>query len=222
MRKLGFVLAALTAAVLGVASSIALRPARAPVPEITGYVLREPRPLPDVELIDEHAAVFRRTDFRGSWSFLYLGYTFCPDVCPLALVTLATLKRELATDFPAAELEFYLVSVDPQRDSPERLREYVAYFDPGFHGLTGSPAELAALAAATSSVFFVPEGQGSDNYLVDHSSNVILLSPAGELHAIFTPPHDPAQLAADFAEIYAAHGGPPTVELCKTARSCVD
>jgi protein SCO1/2 len=189
-----------------VATWLAWRPAAAPVPEIGGYVLPEPRVLPDVELVDEHAAPFRRADFAGSWSFIYFGYTFCPDVCPLALIELATLKRKLAAELPAATIEFYLVSIDPQRDTPERLREYVNYFDPTFHGLTGSLAALQALADATSSVFFVPEGQGSDNYLVDHSSNVILLNPAGQLHAILTPPHTPEQLAGDFARIFA-HAG---------------
>jgi protein SCO1 len=208
MRNLGFVVAALVAAALGAAAWLAWRPAAAPVPEIGGYVLPEPRALPDVELIDEQAAPFRRAEFAGSWSFIYFGYTFCPDVCPLALLELATLNRELGPKFPAAAFEFYLVSVDPQRDTPERLREYVGYFDPAFHGLTGSPAALKALADATSSVFFVREGQGSDNYLVDHSANIILLNPAGHLHAIFTPPHTPEQLAADFAKIHA-HAGQP-------------
>jgi protein SCO1/2 len=202
----GYVVAALTAAALGATTWVAWRSASAPVPEIGGYVLPEPRALPDVELVDEQAAAFPPANFRGSWSFLYLGYTFCPDVCPLALVELATLKRDLATEIPGAKFEFYLVSVDPQRDTPERLREYVKYFDPAFHGLTGSLAALRALADATSSVFFVQEGQGSENYLVDHSSNVILLNPAGELHAIFTPPHTPQQLAADFARIYSHVG----------------
>jgi protein SCO1/2 len=203
MRALGFVTAALTAAALGAATWLAWRPPAAPVPEIGGYVLPEPRTLPDVELVDERAAPFRRADFAGSWSFIYFGYTFCPDVCPLALLELASLKRALAAKFTDATFEFYLVSVDPRRDTPERLREYVGYFDPAFHGLTGSPADLEALAEATSSVFFVPQGQGSDNYLVDHSSNIILLNPAGQLHAILTPPHTPEQLAADFDRIYA-------------------
>ena len=83
---------------------------------------------------------FRSADFAGHWSFLYFGYTYCPDVCPLTLVELASLEGQLAAERPAARIEYYLVSVDPQRDTPARLREYVAYFDPELprsHGLAG-------------------------------------------------------------------------------------
>ncbi len=126
-------------------------------------------------------------------------------MCPLTLVTLASLKGQLAAEQPAARIEYYLVSVDPRRDTPERLREYVAYFDSTFRGLTGSPSALAALAQATETLFDVPEDQDADNYLVSHSSNVVLLDPAGAVHAVFTPPHDPARLAADFTKVAARY-----------------
>ena len=174
---------------------------REPPPEIGGYLLAEPRALPDVELVDEHATPFRRADFQGAWSFVYFGYTYCPDVCPLALVELAELERQLQAEQPAQRIAYYFVSVDPQRDTPERLREYVGYFDPAFRGLTGTREALTALATATSSLFYVPEGQDGDNYLVSHSSNVVLLGPDGTLAAVFTPPHTPAQLAADFTKV---------------------
>ncbi len=93
------------------------------------------------------------------------------------------------------------MSVDPRRDTPERLREYVTYFDASFHGLTGSIDDLKLLTEHTGSVFFVPEGQSDDAYLVSHSSNIALVDPAGRLSAVFTSPHAPAQLAADFGLI---------------------
>jgi protein SCO1/2 len=174
---------------------------REPPPEIGGYVLAQPRVLPAGELVAENGAPFRSSDFAGHWSLLYFGYTYCPDVCPLTLVELATLKRQLAAEGLTEPVEYYLVSVDPKRDTPARLREYVAYFDPGFRGLTGSPQALATLAAATETLFDVPEGQGADNYLVSHSSNVVLLDPQGRVHAVFTPPHVPTTLAVDLTEV---------------------
>ena len=206
-RRLALVAAALTAAVLGVATWVYLdaNPNRAI--DINGYVLTQPRALPAVELVDEHAERFQSADFAGHWSFLYFGYTYCPDVCPLTLVTLASLEGQLAAEQPAARIEYYLVSVDPQRDTPERLREYVAYFDSNFRGLSGSPSALAALTQATETLFDVPEDQDADDYLVSHSSNIVLLDPDGDVHAVFTPPHDPARLAADFTRVasrYAA------------------
>lgn len=192
-------------AALGVGTSL-LFDARTPPPlEIGGYVLEPPRALPAAELVDESGAPFRPADFAGRWSFLYFGYTYCPDVCPLTLVELAALKKRLADERVAATADYYLVSVDPKRDTPARLREYVAYFDADFRGLTGSPDALAALALSADSVFDVPEGEPGDNYLVSHSSNVVLLDPNGRVHAIFTPPHDPATLAADFTKVAARY-----------------
>jgi protein SCO1/2 len=193
------------AAALGVAASLYLDTRVDRPPEIRGYVLAEPRPLPDVQLIDERGATFRTDNLRGHWSLLYFGYTYCPDVCPLTLVQLANLERHLEAERATAIVEYYLVSVDPRRDTPARLREYVAYFDPEFHGLTGAPEALAELAAATETVFDVPEDPDGDNYLVSHSSNVVLLDPSARVHAVFTPPHEPATLAADFTKVAARY-----------------
>jgi len=192
---------AAAAAALGLATWLLLGD-RAPAPlEIRGYVLPMPRALPSVELVDAHGAPFRPADFAGHWSFLYFGYTYCPDVCPLTLVELAALRQQLAAASFAAPSQFFLVSVDPKRDTPARLREYVAYFDPELRGLTGPADALAALAQATETLFEVPDEGESDNYLVSHSSNVVLLDPAGRVHAVFTPPHDPTTLATDFAKV---------------------
>ena len=203
--RLARFVAAGAAAGLGVVSWLLLDARRAELPEIAGYVLPTPGDLPEVELVDEHGAPFRAADFRGSWSFLYFGYTYCPDVCPLTLVELAAVKRQLAAESFAERTAFYLVSVDPDRDTPTRLREYVAYFDAELRGLTGSAEALAALAHATETLFEVPPDRSDDNYLVSHSSNVVLLDPSGRFHAVFTPPHEPAVLAADFSAIAAPH-----------------
>jgi protein SCO1/2 len=201
--RLLLVVVALVAAALGVASWLLLGPRQSPLPAINGYVLAQPRALPAIELVDEQGARFEPREFAGHWSFLYFGYTYCPDVCPLTLVELAALKKQLAVDLPGERSQYFLVSVDPKRDTPERLREYVAYFDPAFRALTGAPAALAAFAAATETLVDVPEGQDPANYLVSHSSNVVLLDPRGELRAVLTPPHDPLRLAADFGKIVA-------------------
>ncbi len=174
-----------------------------PLPKIGGYVLAEPRALPSVALVDERGRAFGSADFVGRWSFLYFGYTYCPDVCPLTLVELAKLKKNLAEQLPGTPTDYYLVSVDPARDTPERLREYVTYFDASFHGLTGSIDDLKSLTQQSGSVFLVPEQKNDDAYLVSHSSNIALVDPEGRLSAVFTSPHEPAQLAADFGLIVA-------------------
>jgi protein SCO1/2 len=175
-------------------------------PEIGGYVLPQPRALDAFELVDETGARFVPRDFTGRWSFLYFGYTYCPDVCPLTLVELGEVKKKLAERTPGAAASFYFVSVDPDRDTPDRLREYVTYFDPEFRGLTGDPAQIAALAHAVGAVYFVQPGQSEKSYLVSHSSNIALLDPSGGLRAVFTAPHVAAQVADDFAAIFARYG----------------
>jgi protein SCO1/2 len=201
LRSVRMAIFATAAAALGVATWLLLDTRTRAIPAIGGYVLAAPRALPNVALVDEHGAPFRPADFAGHWSFLYFGYTYCPDVCPLTLVELAALRQQLAATSVTARTEFFLVSVDPKRDTPARLREYVAYFDAELRGLTGSAEALAALAQATETLFEVPADPDGDNYLVSHSSNVVLLDPTGRVHAVFTPPHDPTTLAADFTKV---------------------
>ncbi|HEY3519037.1 MAG TPA: SCO family protein [Gammaproteobacteria bacterium] len=203
------VAAAAAAFALGLGAWLFLATPPAP-PEIGGYVLATPRELPPVELVDEHGSPFRPQDFVGHWSFLYFGYTYCPDVCPLTLVELNKVKLELAADGFAEPSAYYFVSVDPKRDTPARLAEYVAYFDPELRGLTGPPAALEALAQAADTVFDISDDSGGDdsegdNYLVSHSSSVVLLDPNGRVHAVFAAPHDPPTLAEDFTQVVASY-----------------
>jgi protein SCO1/2 len=192
----------------GIAASLAWRHTAtgARPPEIGGYVLPEPRALGAFELVDDNGARFAPQDFARSWSFLYFGYTYCPDVCPLTLIELGEVKKKLAELTPSAAVKFYFVSVDPDRDTPERLHEYVRYFDPEFRGLTGDLAQIAVLANAVGAVYFVPAGQDEKSYLVSHSSSIALLDPSGGLRAVFTSPHAAGQVADDFASIFARYG----------------
>ena len=192
----------------GIAASLAWRQAATGTrpPKIGGYVLPEPRSLGAFELVDDNGARFAPESFAGSWSFLYFGYTYCPDACPLALVELGEVKKKLAERTPAAAARFYFVSVDPDRDTPDRLHDYVGYFDPELRGLTGNLAQIAVLANAVGAVYFVPPGQDEKSYLVSHSSNIALLDPSGGLRAVFTSPHVAGQISDDFASILAWYG----------------
>jgi protein SCO1/2 len=200
-RRLLVAAVAVAAAAIGVAAGLHFHQRVEEPLAIGGYVLERARTLPAIELVDESAAPFRTGDFAGHWSLLYFGFTYCPDVCPLTLVELARAKELLTAEQRGERVEYYFVSVDPQRDTPARLREYVAYFDTAFRGLTGSAGALAELARATETVFEVPEDNDSDNYLVSHSSNVVVLDPSGAVYAVLTPPHGAARLAADLTKI---------------------
>jgi protein SCO1 len=187
-----------------VASQWLFQRAPTPPPDIAGIVLPAPQPLEDFQLVDHSGQPFTRENFRGHWTFLYFGYSFCPDVCPITLSELNRVRQLLDGRDAAAETAYVFVSVDPQRDTPERLRDYVTYFNPEFQGVTGTPEELDRLTKALY-VFYQRAAEKDDSgyYLVDHSSTIILIDPNGRPRAIFTPPQTPERLVEDFLKIRA-------------------
>lgn len=168
--------------------------------DMHSYVLDPPRPLPEFTMTDQDGEPFSARDFEGDWSFLYFGYSYCPDVCPMALAEMARVKRRLEGE-GIDPGRYYLVSVDPRRDTPERLAEYVAYFDPDFRGLTGDTPAIDVVTRAAGVVYQVPEAPEDDDYLVGHSSTITLVDPDGRIHAIFTTPLVAEDIAREFGSI---------------------
>lgn len=132
-------------------------------------------------LMDHYGEMVTDRDFGDRYQLIYFGYTFCPDVCPSALMVITQALKLLGND--AARIQPLFISVDPERDTPQVLREYVSYFHPSIVGLTGSP-ELLARTAANFRVSYekveVP-GMPPDQYQMDHSAGVFLLAPNGRL-----------------------------------------
>jgi len=169
---------------------------------ISGIYFPEPKALQDVNLIQQNNQPLTEDDFKGQWSFLYFGYTYCPDICPMTLAELAKAEQLLAQRGLDQNTAYLLISVDPQRDTPQRLQEYTTYFNPKFKGVTGSPDDLAKLAKQCAVAYHIPEHVENDtSYFVDHSSTVILIDPDARVRAIFTPPQVPETLVADFLKI---------------------
>ncbi len=169
--------------------------------EIAGIYLPEPREITDFALVRQNGQPFTRENLKGQWSWLYFGYTYCPDLCPTTLLELNQLDRLLEQQGLNRDTAYLMISVDPGRDTPERLGEYVRYFNKKFQGVTGTSQELDQLARQLSVVYSIPTHQAGDSYTVDHSSTVILIDPDARLHAIFTSPHQPETLVTDFARI---------------------
>lgn len=179
-----------------------------------GTLLPQPRRLADFALIDQDGRPFTLANLRGAWTFLSIGYTHCPDVCPMTLATFDAVERRIDTAAAQsagdrqveARPRFLFVSVDPQRDTPERLAQYVRYFNPGFLGATGEEPQLRGLAAQLGLLYARVEGQATAlGYLMDHSASILLVDPQGRLTAIFSTPHDAALMASDFLTIAANH-----------------
>ena len=155
------------------------------------------------ELVDHKHEVFDNEALQQRWSFLFFGYTYCPDVCPTTLSVLNSIAQRLQD--VDQDIRFVMVTVDPQRDTPERLAEYVTYFNGDFLGVTGSDEALEQLTSQLGILYNRVESEsGSENYLVDHTAAVFLFDPDGRYHAVFTPPLSAENIAGDFRKMLQA------------------
>lgn len=172
-------------------------------PQLAGAtLLPQARPLAPFTLVDDHNAPFTQDSLRGQWSFAFFGYTHCPDVCPNALGMLKRVETLLEADGVKPLPRVLFVSVDPERDTPETLASYVAYFHPAFVGVTGKDTELKRLTRQLGILYGrSPGDKDSKDYLVDHSAAIILFNPEGQYQALFNVPHDPQKIATDFVAI---------------------
>lgn len=186
----------------GLAFLIADRPGSRP--ETEAVLLDTPRQLPEITLQTHHGESWNPVDLEDQWSMVFFGFTNCPDVCPESMTIMNQTVERIASrhDIPPPEVIF--VSVDPARDTPERLAEYVPYFNPSFMGLTGEPSAIQALAAAMAVPVppDMPTTPPSDEYDVSHGASISLVGPSGNVRAFFTPPHDPGRMARDYASIH--------------------
>jgi protein SCO1/2 len=161
--------------------------------------LPEPWDIPAVTLIDQDGQPFGPDELRGQWSLLFFGFTHCPDVCPTTLYDLHQVKTRLQEQHGVSgdDYQVVFVSVDPERDTPQKLRDYVAYFDPSFLAVTGEHDQLRPLTRKLAIAYRIEEHEaGAAAYNVDHSVSILLASPEARIHGIFPAPHDIDKMAA--------------------------
>ena len=169
-------------------------------PDLSGLhatVLSQPRDVQPFTLVDHTGKNFDNRSLLGRWSFIFFGYTHCPDVCPTTLSVLNSVARKLGDR--KDQVQFVFISIDPGRDTPEKLGQFVSYFNGSFIGATGTDGAINTLTRQLGVIFArVAENSGTDNYLMDHSASVLLFDPAGRFHAVFTPPLNGTDMANDF------------------------
>jgi len=176
-------------------------------PNIAGTYLRNGKELPPFTLTDDEGKPFTRSDLIGRWSVLYFGYTHCPDVCPTTLAKLSATRKRLRREYSGTPpLQVVFVSVDPVRDRPERLKEYVHAFNAHFVGATGDDQALAPLVKAIGISYTRHEPDADGQYAVNHSPFVVLVNPRARLQAYFRPPHRPRTLARQLYQIMETEG----------------
>lgn len=165
-------------------------------------VLPEPREIPPFELVNQEGERWGPENLQGQWSLLFFGFTHCPDICPGTLFDLHRLQDQLQKGRSLVDSEVVFVSVDPERDTPARLKEYVAYFSPEFTGVTGSHEQLQPLTRKLGIAYRIAEhAEGSADYSVDHSASVLLMDPQGRLYGVFPAPHDVDAMAAELRRL---------------------
>jgi protein SCO1/2 len=135
-------------------------------------------------LVDQTGKTVTEADFRGKWMLIYFGYTYCPDVCPTSLTTMVDALDQLGDKGKNVVPVF--ITVDPERDTPKQLADYVAAFSPRLVGLTGTPEQIAAAARAYRVYYAKAKEGGSTAYLMDHSSIVYLVDPDGKFRQHFS------------------------------------
>lgn len=154
-----------------------------------------PIAVPNAELVSAQGPIHTADLFKGHWTLFYIGYTFCPDVCPTELTTLSGLLPELKKILSAAHWQVVFLSVDPERDTPKRLAGYAHYFDPEFIGMTGTRAMIDRVTRPLKAGYRIhPHAPGDRSYDIDHDTAYRLISPAGKMVAILPSPHEIAPM----------------------------
>ena len=149
--------------------------------------------------MDEGGEAFVFEDFKGRISLVFFGFTLCPDICPTTLLQLSQLKAALTAE-ETEQIQVYLITVDPERDTPERLQEYLSYFDPGFKALTGTQEQIATMAKSFN-VFYnkVPTAVGQ--YTMEHSSYVFVLDKDANSVLLFREGMGLEEMLSDLREL---------------------
>ncbi|TYK66573.1 SCO family protein [Colwellia echini] len=180
---------------------------------------QQPRAVSEFTFTDQQGKTFANEQLVGKWSLIFFGYTSCPDVCPMTLQKLNLIYDELITITENSQV--ILVSVDPQRDTTEKLAQYIAYFNPNFKALRADHDVLFPFARSVGLMYAITDNTDKDStnngtdhsYWVDHSASMVLINPEGRVAAIFKPeqavgevPHiDKNKLLSDYQKIVALY-----------------
>ena len=204
-RKILLILIAAVAAGLGLALSVAVfkpvLPAK-PLPALTAAkVIDSPRALPPFQL-QSTAGPLTAEQLKGHWTVVFIGFTHCPDVCPTTLTDMARAQALWDKAGLNSKPKLLFVSIDPERDTPEKIAEYAAYFHKDTLTATAAEPQLTEFTRSLGLVYMkVPQG---DSYTMDHSATLVLLNPQAEFAGIIRPPLNPEAIGADMLALAKA------------------
>jgi protein SCO1/2 len=160
-------------------------------------VLNPARELVNFNLIDSNNNSFNNNTLYKNWTLMFFGYTKCPSVCPATLKMMQTVWQKFPNGKPSDNSKFVFASLTPQNDPPEKLRKFLTNYSSDFLGVTGDPNELNNLTRFLGITSWDEHDPSTNEKVMAHSSNILLINPEGRLEAIFTPPYEPELLVND-------------------------
>ncbi len=167
------------------------------------FLFEAPKQISDFTFLSEDNIEFKKDDLIGKWTLMYFGFTRCPDECPTSMYQMSKLVKVLREkNFPLEDKQFVLVSIDPERDSPEQINKYAKGFDEAFIGVSNVRPMLLNLATQLSVNNVMPSGEETDHsHLDNHVNNILLLNPNGEFAGVFRPPFDLSRLSLTYQSV---------------------
>ena len=167
------------------------------------FLFENPKQISDFSFYSANGEVFNKTNLNDKWTLMYFGFTRCPDECPTTMYQISKLIKVLREkEFPLNDKQWVLVSIDPERDSPEDINKYAKGFDASFIGVSNTRPMLLNLATQLSVNNVMPSGDKMDHsHLDNHVNNIILLNPKGEFAGVFRPPFDISRLSLTYQSI---------------------
>ena len=164
------------------------------------YLIEPARELGEFKLIDSFNKEFVPDDFKGRWNALFFGFTFCPDICPITMGMLSRIEKELGL-VAEDKIKVFLVSVDPDRDTPEQLKIYLENFNDKFVGLTGGIDQIYNFATRVNAPFSPVINSEDPNYTVDHYGSIVVINPEGKYAGFFRTPHEQEKVKLGLLEL---------------------
>lgn len=152
-----------------------------------------------INAVDQNGDEFSFAQFEGKTVFVYFGYTYCPDFCPATLAEWREVKASLGED--AEDVEFVMITVDPERDTPERMKEYLDFWDPEFWGVTMSVEDTRQFADDWGIIYSIRDGGSQSGYLVDHDVYSLVIGPAGDIQLTYPLNFNPDDIAEDIRHL---------------------
>ena len=164
------------------------------------YLIEPARNMGSYRLTDTNQNEFQIRDFEGKWNVLFFGFTFCPDICPITMSMLSSLEKEMSQE-ELDRIRIFMVTVDPDRDSPEHLKKYLENFSKNFTGLTGGLDQIYNFATRVNAPFSPVSNSPDPYYTVDHTGSLVLINPRGQYAGFFRAPHDQEKIKKALSEL---------------------